>query len=250
MTGNTFRTYRAPCVRWAVAAEAPEALTKPFMTTGVQARGLIKRFKGAVALDGVDLVAPAGSITTIIGGNGAGKTTLLKILATLLIADGGAASVNGIDVNAQPDAVRRCIGVALVNERALYWRMTAEQNLKFFAGTNGMRKAQAAAATERYVDLLGITGFAKARVSGLSAGQRQRVNLARAFVTDPRVLLIDEPFRGLDEEGAARVVDLLTEAAAQGRTIVVAGPTLPDLEPHATTTIRLKAGRAIEGAHP
>lgn len=216
------------------------------MRDGLLGIGITKVFNGTTALDAVDLRAPAGSITAITGSNGAGKTTLLKVFATLLRPDAGSATVDGLDPVTQGDEVRRRIGVALVNERSLYWRLSAHQNLLFFARASGLDRKAAARNATTAMEALGMGELAVKRVDRLSAGQRQRLNLARAIIAEPSVLLVDEPLRGLDDEGIAGVRDLLVRIAKEGRTVVVAGPTMTDLEDLCASVVRLERGRVTE----
>ena len=191
----------------------------------VRASGLVKRFGAMRALDGVDFEAASGAIVAVTGSNGAGKTTLLRVLATVLRADAGEASVAGFDVASHANEVRAAIGVALVSDRGLYWRLSGAQNVAFFARMHGLSARAAQASATDALTMLGIGDIAHHKVMRYSTGQRQRLVLARAFVADPRVVLIDEPMRGLDDAGIGTVRALLRGAADKGVTIVVAAPT-------------------------
>jgi ABC-type multidrug transport system ATPase subunit len=205
--------------------------------TGVVTRGVTKLFRGEVALPPTDLVAPAGVISLVVGSNGAGKTTLVRILATLVLPDGGTVRVNGIDPVTDGRLVRAQIGLALVNERSLFWRLKVIENLSLFARVRGVSRRDRDAHCRAVLDTVGLGAFAERDAHALSAGQRQRVVLARALVGDPRVLLIDEPLRGLDPDAEALVLGVLQDRAAAGATVVVATPSLREYGPLGTNHV-------------
>ena len=213
---------------------------------GICARDLRKHFGRTAALNGASLDVAPGRITALAGPNGAGKTTLLRILSTALTPDEGTASVNGFDVATQGARVRACIGVALVNDRGLYWRLSGMHNLIFFGRALGLGKREATERARRAAADFGAEAFVERPVAGYSAGQRQRLILARAVLGDPAVLLADEPFRGLDEEGAAGVHEILRAHAQRGATVLVAGPTAGEFAGLADEILQLRDG-ALQG---
>ena len=148
------------------------------------------------ALVGVDLAVDPGTIHGIIGPNGSGKSTFLRILATLILADSGAANVGGFDVAADALRVRGVVGFTTGEERSLYWRLTARQNLEFAAALQHV--AEPAVAIERALAIAGLSDAADRPVSGFSQGMVRRLGLARAVLHEPPVLLLDEPSRSLD----------------------------------------------------
>jgi ABC-type multidrug transport system ATPase subunit len=213
-------------------------------SSGVQARGLCKAFGDSRVIDSVDLDVVAGAVTIVTGPNGAGKTTLLRILATVMRPDAGSASVDGFDLLSEAGRVRERIGVALVNERSLFWRLSVRQNLVLFARTRGVPGPQLGAAVGSALNQLGLGGLAERRVATLSAGERQRVMLARAGLGKPSVLLIDEPLRGLDEDGVALACEFLTGRAEAGASVLVVAPMLYGLAGIADAEFVLADGRA------
>lgn len=207
---------------------------------GIVVRGVEKRFGGQRVLGPVDLDAAAGSVTIAAGDNGAGKTTLLRILATSLTPDAGEASVDGLDVVRQGAQVRERIGVALVNERSLFWRLSARRNLDLFARIRGVPRAERRAHVAGLLAEVDLEPHADKPVQLLSSGQRQRVVLARALVADPEVLLIDEPLRGLDRSATDRILALLRGRAERGATVLIAAPEAERLEEIADEVLRLQ----------
>jgi ABC-2 type transport system ATP-binding protein len=148
------------------------------------------------ALRGIDLEVPTGSVHGVIGPNGSGKSTLLRVLATLIVADAGEAAVAGFDVVDDATAVRRCIGLSTGEERGVYWRLTARQNLEFAAALHRLDDVEDRVAVA--LADAGLAGAADRPVSGFSQGMARRLGLARAMLHGPSVLLLDEPTRSLD----------------------------------------------------
>jgi heme ABC exporter ATP-binding subunit CcmA len=162
----------------------------------VRVTGLVRVFGAQRVLDGVDLDVSAGEAVALLGGNGAGKTTLLKIIATLLRPTRGTATVEGLDCVRQAEAVRARLGV-VAHGNYVYEELTARENLAFWLRLSGHaaeRDTLDAALVEVELDR-----YADARVRTFSAGMRRRLSLARLTLAQPRVLLLDEPFTGLDQ---------------------------------------------------
>jgi heme exporter protein A len=184
----------------------------------IEVRDLVKSFGPRTALAGVDLSVNAGEFVTLMGPNGAGKTTFLRILATLTRPTSGTLRIAGLDPAQAGDEVRRCIGF-LSHRTLLYDDLTAGQNLDFYARMYDLDDGQA-----RIDDLLGQVGLAARRhdmVRTLSRGMQQRLSVARAVLHRPQVLLLDEPYTGLDPSAAQVLTDLLTELAGEGCTVLL-----------------------------
>jgi len=169
------------------------------------------------ALDGVGLRVGRGRAFCLLGPNGAGKTTLIKILATLVLPDGGRALVDGNDVERSPAAVRRAIGYAIADERSFYWRLTGRQNLEFFGALNGLRGGRLQAAIADVLRLTGLESAADLRFNAYSTGMRQMLAFARALLADAEILFVDEPTRSLDPQAAARIRAFLRCDLVDGR---------------------------------
>ncbi|MBL8673134.1 MAG: ABC transporter ATP-binding protein [Alphaproteobacteria bacterium] len=158
--------------------------------------GVVKRYGTTVAVDGVTLVVPPGSMTALLGPSGCGKTTLLRCIAGLADLDAGSIAVDGADIGALPPW-RRGLGMVF-QSYALFPHMTVAENAAFGLRMRGTGRAEARERVARALALVRLEGFEERRPSELSGGQQQRAALARALVTEPPVLLLDEPLSALD----------------------------------------------------
>jgi ABC-type multidrug transport system ATPase subunit len=217
--------------------------TPPHEPSGLRAKQLTRRFSERLILDAIDIEVPSGVLAVLEGPNGAGKTTLLRIFATVVRPDGGSASVDGYDVISHGARVRERIGAAFVNERSLYWRLTGRENLRLFARTRGLSSRDARSQVDRLLQELDLQAISRRWVADLSAGQRQRLIIARASLGSPTCLLIDEPLRGLDETGIETMLSFLHGQAARGAAVLVVAPKLDELQVEADVLYRLKDGR-------
>jgi heme exporter protein A len=184
----------------------------------VETRELGRRFAGVAALRGLDLTVGAGEAVAVFGPNGAGKSTLLRLLATLLRPSTGALRLFERPVNDGGAAARRRIGF-LSHQSFLYPDLTPTENLEFYArmfgATNVTQRVRA------LIDRVGLAGWAHRPVRTLSRGLEQRCALARALVHEPQLLMLDEPFTGLDVDASAMLTTMLREAHANGATLLV-----------------------------
>ena len=162
-----------------------------------------------------------GEIFGLIGRNGAGKTTLTKIVATLVQPTTGNVSVHGHDSVEQDELVRREIGLATAEERSFYWRLTSEQNLMFFARLHGLSDRFAKQRIKDLFAKLELDEVARRRFGELSTGNKQRLAVARAMLSSPPVLLLDEPTRSLDPLAAARMRELIKSLAEQDPPVTI-----------------------------
>jgi ABC-2 type transport system ATP-binding protein len=158
-----------------------------------------------VALDGVSLTVKPGELFGLLGPNGAGKTTVLKILSTLLLPTSGRATVDGIDVSAAPGQVRKRINMVSGGEHSGFGILTVRETIWLFAQFYGVPTKVVHERCDRMMEILGLTADAHTKISKLSTGMRQKMNIIRGFVTDPKILFLDEPTLGLDV-GIAREV--------------------------------------------
>ena len=194
-----------------------EGLRREFQT----GKGFRKRSQPVVALDGVTLEIPSGEVLGLLGPNGAGKTTLVKILSTVLLPTAGTARVLGHDVVGETAAVRPLIGIVFGGERGLYTRLTARQNLHYWAA---LYKIPGAVGRRRAAELLvalGLDERADEPVERFSRGMKQRLHLARGLINDPPVLFLDEPTTGMDPVAAREFRALVGDLRDDGRTILL-----------------------------
>jgi heme ABC exporter ATP-binding subunit CcmA len=190
------------------------------------------------ALAGADLEVEAGEVLLLSGPNGAGKTTLLRLCAGLLPLRAGAAEVLGVDLAVEPRRVRRA--VALVgHETFCYDDLTVSENVRFVARSTGHSAADADDALER----VGLQRVAQVAHGRLSQGQRRRLSLANAIARRPRLLLLDEPHAGLDEQGRAVLEEVVRAAPAAGCTVMLASHELDLARRLSTREVRVVAGQ-------
>jgi len=181
-------------------------------------RGVVKRFGSLAALAGVTLEVPSGSVLGLLGPNGAGKTTLIRILLGLTSMTEGTAEVLGVPV--PPRSVLERIGYMPQN-RAIYTDLTVEQNLRFFGRLQGLDRSTLSARIDEVLSRVALGDRRRSLVSELSGGMQRRVSLAGALLTDPDLLLLDEPTVGVDPELRAEFWEYFRELARRGRTVVM-----------------------------
>ena len=174
-----------------------------------------------VAVNGIDLRVERGEIFGVLGPNGAGKTTTLPRLATLLEPTSGEVMVLGIDVKRDPRAIRASLGAMLSGERSLYWKLTARENLEYFAALYHVPPKATTARIDAALVAVKLADRADDYVERYSTGMRQRLALARALLPDPPLVILDEPTVGLDPQAARDLRDRVRELKRQGRTVLL-----------------------------
>jgi ABC-2 type transport system ATP-binding protein len=205
----------------------------------VRARGIAKCFGDVIALDGIDLDVAPGRIQGVVGSNGAGKTTLLGLLLGLGVVDSGSLEVLGAPVRrtlAAPDGV-----AGFVDGPGLYPSLTARRNLAALAALRGLDARTAG--IDEVLSEVGLTDVADDRVRGFSLGMRQRLGLAAALLTMPRLLVLDEPVNGLDPAGKNHVHRVLTRLAADGTAVVISSHRMDDVDALCSEVTILSRGR-------
>ena len=184
----------------------------------IETRHLVKRFGLKTVLRDVNLRVASGEFVALLGPNGAGKTTLLRILASLMRPTFGEVHIAGYRLPAEAAAVRRRLGV-VSHQPLLYGDLTAEENLRFYGRMYHVNDAEA-----RIAEVLNKVGLYSRRrdlVRTFSRGMQQRLSIGRAILHDPQVLLLDEPYSGLDQDACAMLDQVLQEVAIRGRTVVM-----------------------------
>lgn len=184
--------------------------------------GIIKRkVKKVVAVEDVSFEIRQGELFGLLGPNGAGKTTSVKMLTTLLIPNGGSASILGMDVVKDASKLRAHIGFIFGGERGLYWRLSGLDNLRYFASLYYVDSQVAKKRIPELLELVGLNGRERERVEGYSRGMRQRLHIARALLHDPEVLFLDEPTMGLDPVGARELRTAVKNLQSANKTILL-----------------------------
>jgi ABC-2 type transport system ATP-binding protein len=184
--------------------------------------GVLRRsIKEVVAVDDLSFDVRPGELFGMLGPNGAGKTTTVKMLTTLLLPTSGSASVLGYDVARQPEAIRPRIGFIFGGERGLYWRLSAIDNLRYFATLYHVEPEVARTRIQYLLDLVGLNGREKERVEGYSRGMKQRLHIARTLLHDPELLFLDEPTIGLDPVGARELRGVVRDLQSERKTILL-----------------------------
>src|SRR5487761_2826 len=212
--------------------------------------GLTKRYRRGkdwlTAVNDVTLNVLPGQVIGLLGPNGAGKTTTIKMIASLVLPTAGTIRLNGYDVARQrPDAMRQ-IGAVLEGSRNVYWPLSAWQNLMYFGRLKGLRAAEIKPRAERLLTGLGLWERRNETVGSYSRGMQQKVAIAAALVTDPPVLLLDEPTIGLDVEAARTVRDWIAHlASGEGKTIVLTTHQLAIVQELADRIAVIRDGQVI-----
>ena len=197
-------------------------MTEP-ATPVIEARKVTKAFGHQVALKGVNLSLAEGEFLALFGPNGAGKTTLMRIIASLMLPTGGTVRVQGEDLNKAATSLRRHIGLISHNP-LLYGDLTPDENLQFFARMYDLPQAGEGVAEARIdavLDLVGLLGRRRDPVRTFSRGMVQRLAIARAILHDPAIMLLDEPYTGLDLQAADMLRSVLQDLAASKRTVIL-----------------------------
>jgi len=175
-----------------------------------------------VALDNLNLSIRPGELFGLLGPNGSGKTTTIKCLSTILIPDEGRAIVNGFDTQKETAMVRASLGMVVGGERTLYWKLTARDNLAYFASLYKMPRKKAKRRIEELLETFQLSDRADERLEDYSTGMRQKVAIARALLHDPPILLLDEPTLGLDPGFARQIRSQIRELSEkQGKTVLL-----------------------------
>ncbi|MGQ0840508.1 ATP-binding cassette domain-containing protein [Actinokineospora sp.] len=210
----------------------------------VRAEALVKTFGSTRALDGVDLEIPAGTVLGLLGPNGAGKTTTVRILTTLLRPDSGRAFVAGHDVVADPQAVRRSIGLsgqyAAVDEY-----LTGYENLYMVGRLYGLSRSAAGSRSRELLSRFRLQEAADRTAKTYSGGMRRRLDLAGALVAEPAVVVLDEPTTGLDPRGRLETWDVIGELVADGATVLLTTQYLEEADHLADTILVMDRGKVI-----
>jgi ABC-2 type transport system ATP-binding protein len=204
------------------------------METAVQVKDLKKYFisrkkklfktiekKEFKAVDGVSFDIYKGEIFGLLGPNGAGKTTTIKMITGLLRPTSGSICVMEKDVDKNPMQALKNIGTVLAGDRSIYWKLTARENLEYFAALYGCNKKEAKKRAEHIINRLGLTEKADELVEKFSTGMKQKVALGKALIPNAPVVLLDEPTLGLDPQSALNLREIIVDIKSEGRTVLL-----------------------------
>jgi ABC-2 type transport system ATP-binding protein len=195
-----------------------------------------------VALHGVDFEVRAGEVVGLVGPNGAGKSTLIRICASLLTPTSGRVTIGGTDIAERPAGARAAIGLLLADERALYWRLTGRENLRFFGVMAGLPRVVARRRADELLERFDLAERDRL-VFGYSSGMRVRLGLARALLAEPDLLILDEPSRSLDPVASSELLELLGRLASDGMAILLSSHRLDEVESICDRVLVLVDGR-------
>lgn len=219
-----------------------KSLNKTFRTR----TGLWKiKTKETTAVEDVSFSIEKGELFGLLGPNGAGKTTTIKMLTTLLLPSGGSASIMGLDVVKQTQEVRSHIGFAFSGSRGLYNRLTAVQNLKYFAELYSLDAEVSRKRIPELLELVGLGSRGNDRVETYSSGMTQRLHLARALLHDPEVLFLDEPTVGIDPVGSRELRRTVKDLLSLGKTILLTTHYMAEAEELCNRIAIIKKGRIV-----
>jgi len=214
------------------------------MTLAIKASGLAKAYGDVIALNGIDIEVEQGTVLGLLGPNGSGKTTTVRILATLLQADSGSASVGGFDVATQPDEVRSVIGLtgqyAAVDEY-----LTGRENLELFGRLFHLSKFDAAKRATELLDRFDLSDAADRGIKGYSGGMRRRLDLAASLIGRPNVLFLDEPTTGLDPRSRQGMWAVIEDLISEGTTVLLTTQYLEEADQLANRIVVLDHGNVI-----
>lgn len=192
---------------------------------------LRSRWEEHIAVDGLSLQIPPGRITGLLGVNGAGKTTMIKMLATLLLPTSGSGEVDGMDIVRDATRIRPQINMITGGERALYWRLTGRENLWYFGQLYDIPSADLTERIARLLTIVGLTDDADTAVEKYSKGMKQRLQIARGLINEPRYIFMDEPTLGLDAPIARQLRRMTRDLAKdQGRGILLTSHYMQEVE--------------------
>jgi ABC-2 type transport system ATP-binding protein len=215
----------------------------------IEATGLVRSFGETMAVAGIDLAVPAGTIYGVLGPNGAGKTTTIRMLATLIAPDAGTARVLGHDIRTEADAVRSVVSLtgqlASVDEE-----LTGRENLVLLGRLLGLRRAQARTRADELLEAFGIADAAGRLVKHFSGGMRRRLDIAASIVVTPELMFLDEPTTGLDPRSRNQVWEIARALVAEGTTILLCTQYLEEADQLADGIAVIDRGRVIAEGTP
>ena len=211
----------------------------------IKIENVTKQFGKKIAVDDISFCAETGVITGLIGSNGSGKSTTMRMIATLLKQDQGTILIDGVDTVKQPHEARAKIGILLGGDVSLYDRLTAKENILYFARLQGVDMQTATRRLNELSELLGMGDYIDRPVAGFSRGMRQKVAFARSIIHSPEVLLLDEPSTGLDINSIKDVQNFILYCKSQGKTILLSTHNAHEMEKLCDDLVFIEDGKIV-----
>jgi ABC-2 type transport system ATP-binding protein len=223
-------------------------LSKTFETK--EGKFLRQSSKQLIAVDKIDFKVPKGEIFGLLGPNGAGKTTTIKMLCTLVTPSSGDAFINGFSVAKNQQRVRENLGVMLTGERTLYWKLTGQENLEYFAALYHLDPAYTKKRIKELLALVGLDEREGTLVENYSTGMRIRLSFVKALLNDAPVLLFDEPTASLDPQSSRLIRDLIRDLKRQGHAIILTTHNMEEADLLSDRVAIIDHGKIVTLAHP
>lgn len=212
----------------------------------LEIKNLTKKFKKSTVVDNVSFKVNPGEIVGLLGENGAGKTTTLRMISTMLKITSGEAVVNNFSADKEPIKVRNEIGILFGGDVGLYDRLTARENIKYFANLYGMSDKDADVRIDELAKKFNMEEYIDKKVSKFSRGMKQKVSIARSIVHSPSVMLFDEPSTGLDVTAARTIQDFILDCKKENKTILFSSHSMREVEKLCDRVVIINKGKLLE----
>jgi len=197
------------------------------------------------AVNNLSLSIKQGEVFGLIGSNGAGKTTTLRMIASTLKPTKGEIIVNGYNVMINPEQVRKNIGILFGGDTGLYDRLTAKENIEYFAKLNGLTQEETDKNLQELIKAFNLDGYLERRVGGFSRGMKQKTSFARSIIHNPQVMLFDEPSAGLDILAADEVINFIKQCKKNGKTIILSSHDMLEVDELCDRVAIINKGRIL-----
>ena len=212
----------------------------------IEISNISKSFNKFEALKNVSFQVKDGEIVGLLGENGAGKSTLMRIISTMLTPNSGSAKINGYDLIKNPAEVRKNIGILFGSEVGLYERLSARENLEYFAVLNSMSKEETKKRIIELAEIFGFNDYIDKRVGTYSRGMKQKVAIARAIIHDPSVVLLDEPDAGLDFRASKVIFDFIELSKKNNKSIIFSSHSIENIKNYSDKLVVIHKGEIIK----